>query len=88
MTHIRKCLTCGVAAAACLLAPLAFGQQTYPGKIVRFVVTYPPGGSSDVMARVIAHQLTEYWGQQFVITATRSCWAISVPFSRRGCFRR
>ena len=36
--------------------------QSYPARLVRFVVTYPPGGSSDVMARVIGAQLTEYWG--------------------------
>ena len=31
------------------------------------MVTYPPGGSSDVMARVIGQQLTEYWGQQVIV---------------------
>jgi len=41
--------------------------QNYPAKVVRFVVTYPPGGSSDVMARVIGAQLTEYWGQQVIV---------------------
>jgi len=41
--------------------------QTYPNKVVRFIVTYPPGGSSDVMARVIGAQLTEYWGQQVIV---------------------
>ena len=42
-------------------------QQAYPLKAVKFIVTYPPGGSSDVMARIIGQQLTEYWGQQVMI---------------------
>jgi tripartite-type tricarboxylate transporter receptor subunit TctC len=41
--------------------------QNYPNKFVKFVVTYPPGGSSDVMARIVGHKLTEYWGQQVII---------------------
>jgi tripartite-type tricarboxylate transporter receptor subunit TctC len=41
--------------------------QNYPAKLVRFVVTYPPGGSSDVMARIIGAQLSEYWGQQVIV---------------------
>jgi len=52
-----------VAASASVLAQ----AQTYPNKIVRFIVTYPPGGSSDVMARVIGSQLSEYWGQQVLV---------------------
>ena len=41
--------------------------QAYPNKAVKFIVTYPPGGSSDVMARIIGKQLTEYWGQQVLV---------------------
>ena len=41
--------------------------QDYPNKLVRFIVTYPPGGSSDVMARVIGQKLTEYWGQVVLV---------------------
>ena len=41
--------------------------QAYPNKLVRFVVTYPAGGSSDVMARIIGQQLSEYWGQLVIV---------------------
>jgi tripartite-type tricarboxylate transporter receptor subunit TctC len=41
--------------------------QDYPNKLVRFIVTYPPGGSSDVMARIIGQKLTEYWGQLVLV---------------------
>jgi tripartite-type tricarboxylate transporter receptor subunit TctC len=41
--------------------------QEYPNKLVKFIVTYPPGGSSDVMARIIGQKLTEYWGQLVLV---------------------
>jgi tripartite-type tricarboxylate transporter receptor subunit TctC len=41
--------------------------QSYPTKPVRLIVTYPPGGSSDLMARVFGAKLSELWGQQVVI---------------------
>ena len=43
------------------------GAQTYPSKPVRLIVTYPPGGSSDLMARVFGQKLSEVWGQQVII---------------------
>ena len=58
-------------AVGALTLPGVFGvpanAQNYPAKTVRFIVTYPPGGSSDVMARIIGAQLTEYWGQQVIV---------------------
>jgi tripartite-type tricarboxylate transporter receptor subunit TctC len=41
--------------------------QNYPTKPVRLIVTYPPGGSSDLMARVFGAKLAELWGQQVII---------------------
>jgi len=57
--------------ASCLaVTALASGvvhAQAYPSKPVRFVVTYPAGGSSDAMARIVGVKLTEYWGQQVLV---------------------
>ena len=57
--------------ASCLaVTALASGvvhAQAYPSKPVRFVVTYPAGGSSDAMARIVGTKLTEYWGQQVLL---------------------
>jgi tripartite-type tricarboxylate transporter receptor subunit TctC len=39
----------------------------YPTRPVRFVVGYPPGGSTDIIARLIGQRLSEKLGQQFVI---------------------
>ncbi len=41
--------------------------QAYPVKPVRIIVTWPPGGSNDVVARVMAQRLTEQVGQPFVV---------------------
>jgi tripartite-type tricarboxylate transporter receptor subunit TctC len=47
-------------------APAAYAEA-YPVKPVRIVVTWPPGGSNDVVARVMAQRLTEALGQTFVV---------------------
>jgi tripartite-type tricarboxylate transporter receptor subunit TctC len=39
----------------------------YPTRTVRFVVGYPPGGATDILARLIGQRLSEKLGQQFVI---------------------
>jgi len=44
----------------------AFGQA-YPGKPVRFIVPFPPGGPVDTTARGFTHKLSEYWGQQALV---------------------
>src|SRR4029077_13270040 len=41
--------------------------QSYPNKPVRLIVAYPPGGSSDLMARVFGAKLGDMWGQQVVV---------------------
>lgn len=65
MKHARTRVACAVAAAA-LCGGVAHAQ-TYPNKLVRFVVTYPAGGSSDAMARIIGAPLGEMWGQQVIV---------------------
>jgi len=41
--------------------------QSFPSKPVKLIVTYPPGGSSDLMSRVYGAKLAELWGQQVII---------------------
>lgn len=55
-----------IATAALGFSTLASGQG-YPNKVVRIVVPYPPGGTVDVVARVIAARLSENLGQQFIV---------------------
>ncbi len=50
---------------------LGFGSQTlaqdYPSKPIRFIVPYPPGGGTDVIARIVQPRLGDALGQQIVI---------------------
>ena len=41
--------------------------QAFPNKPVRLIVTYPPGGSSDLMGRLMAKKLSELWGQPVIV---------------------
>ena len=52
-----------------LFSPSAIAQPVanYPAKPVRMLVHFPPGGPTDVVARMVAQRLGETWGQQFVI---------------------
>ncbi len=43
------------------------GAQDYPSKPIRWIVTYPPGGPTDMVARAVGAKLTAAWGQQVVI---------------------
>jgi tripartite-type tricarboxylate transporter receptor subunit TctC len=54
------------AAVASLLQP-ALASPDYPNKSVKWIVPYPPGGTTDVLARIIAQWLTEKMGQTFII---------------------
>lgn len=55
--------------AAALLLPALSSAQTgpYPNRPVKFIVPITPGGSNDVLARIIAQKLTELWGQPVVV---------------------
>ena len=50
-----------------IFASIASAQEPYPTKPVRLVAPYPPGGSSDVLARVIAQKLTDALGRQMIV---------------------
>jgi tripartite-type tricarboxylate transporter receptor subunit TctC len=58
-----------VCAVLCLglAAPAAALAQDYPTKSVRMIVPFPPGGATDVIARLVSQKLHEIWGQPVVI---------------------
>ena len=55
----------GLAAAACL--PLSVWAQAYPSKPITLLVPFPPGGPTDLVARVLAKKMSEQMGQSIVI---------------------
>jgi tripartite-type tricarboxylate transporter receptor subunit TctC len=63
---MRRLFVIALGLTATLLAAGAIAQS-YPTKPVKLIVTYPPGGSSDLMARVFGHKLGEIWGQTVII---------------------
>ena len=56
-----------VAAGAALWLGLAAAQQNYPTKPIRFIVTFPPGGSADLIARALVPILADRLGQQVLV---------------------
>ena len=49
------------------LAGIPFAQAQYPGKPVRLIVPFPPGGGTDTLARIVGQKLGETLGQQVII---------------------
>ncbi len=56
-----------LASLSLCIYPFAVQAQPFPSKPVKFLVTYPAGGSSDLMARIMGQKLSEVWGQPVVI---------------------
>ena len=46
---------------------IAAAAQDYPSRAVRIIVPYPPGGNSDIVARLVADQFTKMWGRPVVV---------------------
>ena len=63
MTLLHRAL----AATALALSTFAAGAQTWPDKPVKLIAVFPPGGSVDQVARVLAQQLTKQLGQSVVV---------------------
>lgn len=67
LKRICKTLCTVVYVASAFAAGHSQAQQAYPTKPIRMIVPFPPGGTTDVVARLVAQKLTEAWGQQVVV---------------------
>lgn len=63
---VRRTVFLAGAAVCALTAGFAAGQA-YPTKPIRLIAPFPPGGSSDILARILGQKLTEAWGQRIVV---------------------
>ena len=57
----------GLALALVVYGGAAHGQPAYPAKTIRMVVPFPPGGTTDILARVVGQKITEATSQQVII---------------------
>ena len=66
----RKLFAAALMATAATLAPALTGgahAQTFPSKSIRMIVPVPPGGTTDIIARLVAQRMTETMGQVVVV---------------------
>ena len=68
MAVTRRGFAIGGLSAAAAVAPFTYASaDDYPSRPVQLIVPYAPGGSGDLLARLLGNQLSKLWGQQVVI---------------------
>ena len=67
MKPLRRIAQLAFSVAALAVMVGSASAQTYPRKPIRWIVPFPPGGSTDLLARVVGQKLTEAWGQQVIV---------------------
>src|SRR5690242_13433050 len=60
-------MSCAICALAIVVLPGAAGAADYPNRQPKILVGYPPGGSTDILARLFGDWLSKRLGQQFII---------------------
>jgi tripartite-type tricarboxylate transporter receptor subunit TctC len=72
MRSLMLCSTIGCSAVLCISgaaaqAPAAKAAASFPAKPIRIIIPYPPGGTSDILARLVGIKITDAWGQSVVV---------------------
>ncbi len=63
----RRTLLASLAAAGCGLAVAPAAAQSYPNRVIKMIVPFPPGGPIDTMARLVAHEVGARLKQEVII---------------------
>ena len=64
---VRRIASVSFCALVGILSMGSASAQGYPNRPVKWVVPYPPGGTTDVLARIVAQWFTDKLGQQFIV---------------------
>src|SRR6267154_372912 len=64
---MRNCVHVAATWLLCMGTALAQVPGAYPSKVVRFIAPFPPGGSSDVLCRLLGQKLADNLGQPVVV---------------------
>ena len=67
MTTRRRLIQAAAASTLVTALPTGVRAQAFPSKPIRFIMPYPPGGSSEILARPIAMELTKNIGQNVIV---------------------
>ena len=79
----KRSVYAGLALLVSCLCSQSFAQN-FPNKPIKLVVTYPAGGSSDLMARIMGQKLSEHWGQPVIIESKPgAAGSIGMEFTAR-----
>ncbi|MEP7156932.1 MAG: tripartite tricarboxylate transporter substrate binding protein [Betaproteobacteria bacterium] len=66
MKHSKRIFVILIA-AVCTVGLPAFAQDKWPSKPIKYIVPFPPGGTTDILARLLANKLSAALGQQVVV---------------------
>jgi tripartite-type tricarboxylate transporter receptor subunit TctC len=65
--YFKQLILLPVFVCAAMFDAASAADAVYPARPVRMLVGFTPGGTSDVVARIVSKKLSEAWGQQFVV---------------------
>ena len=64
---VIRCITALAAAGLLALSAQPVAAQAWPNRPVKIIAGFPPGGGTDITARILAVKLSEFWGQQVIV---------------------